>query len=68
MGTPAVAGHAAVSAVVAEQIAYHAQLISTLETVISSLKDVGAMQTVINLENELIKERRRIRSFGQRGR
>ena len=63
--TPAVAGQVAVSAVAAEQIAYHAQLISTFETAISSLKDVGAMKAVINLENDIIKERRRIRSLGR---
>jgi hypothetical protein len=54
-----------VSAASAEQIAHSAQLIATYESAISSLKACGAMKSVINLQNDILKERRRIRSMGR---
>ena len=67
-GTPAVAGAdcaVAVSAAHADPIAHSAHLIATYESAISSLKACGAMKPVINLQNDILKERRRMRSLGK---
>ena len=50
---------------VAEHVAHSAHLIATFESAISSLQACGAMKSVINLENEIVKERRRIRSMSR---
>ncbi len=55
----------AISAGAAEQITHSAHLISTYESAISSLKVCGAMKSVINLQNDITKERRRMRSLGR---
>jgi hypothetical protein len=55
----------AISAAAAEQIAHSAHLISTYESAITSLKAAGAMKSVINLQNDITKERRRMRSLGR---
>ena len=54
-----------VSAAGAEQIAHSARLIATYESAILSLKACGAMKSVINLENDIAKERRRMRALGR---
>ena len=41
------------------------QLIATYESAIISLKDAGAMRSVVNLENEIKKEKRRMRAFSR---
>ena len=46
----------------AENIAQSLSLIATYESAIASLKAVGAMKAVINLENDIQKERRRMRA------
>ena len=46
----------------AENIAQSLSLIATYESAIASLKAVGALKAVINLENDIQKERRRMRA------
>ena len=41
------------------------QLIATYESAIISLKDAGAMRSVVNLENEIKTEKRRMRAFSR---
>ena len=41
------------------------QLIATYESAIISLKDAGAMRSVVNLENEIRKEKRRMRALSR---
>ena len=49
--------------VAAEALADSTNLIATYETAISALSAHGAMRAVINLENEIRKERRRMRAL-----
>ena len=38
------------------------ELISTLEIAVTAMRECGAMQAVMNMENEVAKERRRMRA------
>ena len=49
----------------AEMLTKSQQLIATYESAIISLKDAGAMRSVVNLENEIKKEKRRMRAFSR---
>ena len=49
----------------AERLTKSQQLIATYESAIISLKDAGAMRSVVNLENEIKKEKRRMRAFSR---
>ena len=49
----------------AEKLTKSQQLIATYESAIISLKDAGAMRSVVNLENEIKKEKRRMRAFSR---
>ena len=55
----------ALSAAQAEHVAHSSQLIATYESAIESLKACGAMKSVINLQNDIVKERRRMRLMGK---
>ena len=47
----------------AETLAHSSHLVATLESAMASLKACGAMNSVVNLENEIRKERRRMRAM-----
>ena len=53
------------SAADADALAQSTHLLATLEAARASLRACGAMKAVVNLENEIRKERRRLRSIGK---